>query len=167
MHIKQAKIPVLLAHPQNNRFIFLEKVERNSILYIFRDGHISLDLAWMADCAGFEVIVVDDRQIFANRERFPMATDVRVVPYANSFNNIKFGNGDFVVIVTCGHLYDLEVLREVFPQSPEYIGMVGSRRKKGMIYEQLKKEGISQQRLDEVHAPVGLDIRAETPPKFP
>ena len=75
----------------------------------------------------------------------------------------ELGIGDFVVIVTRGHLHDLEVLREVIAKEPEYIGMIGSRRKKTMIFDQLKKEGITQKRLDEVYAPVGLDIRAQTP----
>ena len=65
--------------------------------------------------------------------------------------------------MTRGHVHDLDVLREAIHQSPRYIGMIGSRRKKAMIFDQFQKEGVSQQRLDEVHAPVGLDIRAETP----
>lgn len=122
-----------------------------------------MDLAWMAERVEFQIFVVDDREAFASRERFPMALDVWAVPYKEALKDVQLGHDDFVVIVTRGHLHDLDVLREVIVQAPRYIGMIGSRRKKAMIFNQLQKEGISQQSLDEIHAPIGLDIRAETP----
>jgi len=161
--IERELITKLISHPKGEGFLFFEPLRRSSTLYIFGGGHISLDLAWMAEHVGFQVIVVDDRKAFANRDRFPMALDVWAVPYKEALMDVKLGNDDFVVIVTRGHLFDLEVLREVIIQSPDYIGMIGSRRKKAMIFGQLQKEGISQKRLDAVHAPIGLDIKAETP----
>lgn len=161
--IQSGQIATLISHPNDEGFLFLEPLRRVSTLYIFGGGHISLDLAWMADRVGFQVIVVDDRKAFANRDRFPMALDVRAVHYKEALKDVELGKDDFVVIVTRGHLFDLDVLREVIAQSPDYIGMIGSRRKKAMIFGQLQKEGISQKRLDAVYAPIGLDIKAETP----
>lgn len=161
--IEKGKIPALIVDPEGEGFLFVEPLKRSSILYIFGGGHISLDLAWMAERVEFQIIVVDDREAFASRERFPMALDVWAMPYTEALKDAQLGHDDFVVIVTRGHLHDLDVLREVIVQAPQYIGMIGSRRKKAMIFNQLQKEGISQQILDEIHAPIGLDIRAETP----
>jgi xanthine dehydrogenase accessory factor len=156
-------IPAFIIHPEGKGFLFVEPLKRSSTLYIFGGGHISLDLTWLAERVEFQVIVVDDREAFASRERFPMALDVWAMAYKEALKDLQLGHDDFVVIVTRGHLHDLDVLREVIVPSPRYVGMIGSRRKKAMIFNQLQKEGISQQRLDEIHAPVGLDIRAETP----
>jgi xanthine dehydrogenase accessory factor len=161
--IANGRIPGLLALPKGEGFLFVEPLERSPALYIFGGGHISLDLAWIADRVGFRAIVLDDREEFANRERFPMACQVRAAPFKEILKETEIGKDDFVVIVTRGHIHDLDVLREVIAGPARYIGMIGSQRKKKMIFSELLKEGVSQERLDEVHAPIGLDIRAETP----
>lgn len=161
--IVTGNIPGLLAHPQGEGFLFLEPLKPSPALYLFGGGHISLDLAWMADRVGFRVIVLDDREEFANRGRFPMAHEVWAVRFEEALQKVAIGNDDFVVIVTRGHIHDLDVLRGVIARPAAYIGMIGSRRKKAMIFDQLLKEGIPRERLDEVHAPIGLDIHAETP----
>ena len=143
--------------------IYVEPLKRSPYLYIFGGGHISLDLAWIADRIDFQIIVIDDREDFANRERFPMAMDIEVGPFEEVLNTLDLGSEDYVVIVTRGHLHDMSVLREVLKQSPRYVGMIGSRRKKALIFEQLLKEGVSSELLDQVHAPIGIDIDAETP----
>ena len=161
--IENGQIATLFPHPNGEGFLFLEPLRQSSLLYIFGGGHISLDLSWMAERVGFQVIVVDDRKAFAHRDRFPMALDIWAVPYKEALKDVELGKNDFVVIVTRGHLFDLDVLREVIVQSPDYIGMIGSSRKKAIIFGRLLKEGISQKRLESVHAPIGLDIKAETP----
>lgn len=161
--VVRGNTPGLIAHPRGEGFLFVEPLRRSSTLYLFGGGHISLDLAWMADRVGFRVVVLDDREEFANRERFPMAHEVRAVPFKEALREVRIGEDDFVVIVTRGHIHDLDVLREVIARPPLYIGMIGSRRKKAMVFDQLLKEGVPQARLDEVHAPIGMDIRAETP----
>jgi xanthine dehydrogenase accessory factor len=161
--VAQGEKPALLSVPGHDEYLFAEPVERPSILHIFGGGHISLDLAWIAHRVGFEVIIIDDREDFANRERFPMATEVRTLPFEEAVREVELGQRDYVVIVTRGHLHDLVVLRQAIEQSPAYIGMIGSRRKKAMIFDQLRKEGVSQEQLDRVYAPIGLKIKAETP----
>ena len=101
----------LLDYQEGEGYIFLEHMTRPPTLYIFGGGHISLCLAWIAHRVGFEVIVLDERSAFANRERFPMASEVRVVPYTDAFKNLKLGTNDFVAIITHGHSHDLKVLR--------------------------------------------------------
>ncbi len=155
--------PGLVACSGGDEYLFVEPIERSSNLHIFGGGHISLEVAWFAHRVGFEVIVIDDREEFANRERFPMATEVRALPFEESVREIGLGPRDYVVIVTRGHLHDLVVLRQAIEQSPAYIGMIGSRRKKAMVFDQLRKEGVSQEQLDRVYAPIGLKIKAETP----
>jgi xanthine dehydrogenase accessory factor len=76
---------------------------------------------------------------------------------------MRFGPHDDVVIVTRGHMHDLNILRRTLKSSPRYIGMIGSRRKNRMIFEKLLEEGVSQERIDQVHAPIGIAIQAETP----
>ena len=149
--------------PGEEGLLYLEPLKAAPLLHIFGGGHISVDLAWFAHRVGFQVVVVDDREEFANRERFPMAVAVKARPYGEVLATTGFGEDDYVVIVTRGHLYDLDVLRGVVRENTRYTGMIGSRRKRAMIYEQLLKEGVPQERLDRVHAPIGLDIGAETP----
>jgi len=161
--VVRVKKPALLPVPGQDDRLYAEPIERPSVLHIFGGGHVSLDVAWIAHRVGFEVVIIDDREEFANRERFPMAAEIRPLPFEEAFKGTELGPGDYVVIVTRGHLYDLVVLREAINQSPAYIGMIGSRRKKAMIYDQLTKEGVSQAQLDLVYAPIGLDIHAETP----
>jgi len=161
--LETGDVPAFFISDGNKGALFLESLTTAPILYIFGGGHISLDLAWFAQRAEFQVVVIDDRKEFANRERFPMALDVKARPYKDVLDQYNFGDDDYVVIVTRGHLYDLEVLREILAQTPGYIGMIGSRRKKKIIYDQLEKEGILKSRLDDVHAPIGIDIKAATP----
>jgi xanthine dehydrogenase accessory factor len=155
--------PDLLSLPGQADRLYIEPIQRPSAVHIFGGGHVSLDVAWFAHRVGFEVVIIDDREEFANRERFPMAAEIRALSFEEAFKGAVFGPRDYVVIVTRGHLHDLVVLRRALEQSPAYIGMIGSRRKKAMIYEQLLKEGVSKEKLDGVYAPIGLDIRAETP----
>ncbi len=155
--------PDLLSLPGQSDRLYVEPIQRPSVVHIFGGGHVSLDVAWFAHRVGFEVVIIDDREEFANRERFPMATEIRTLSFDEAFKGVVFGPRDYLVIVTRGHLHDLVALRRAMEQSPAYIGMIGSRRKKAMIYEQLLKEGVSQKKLDGVYAPIGLAIRAETP----
>jgi xanthine dehydrogenase accessory factor len=161
--VEKGRVPVLLPLTGKEHQIYFEPIELPSTLYLFGGGHISLDLAWIAHRLGDEIIVVDDREEFANRERFPMATHLLVQAFDTALERITFGPHDDVVIVTRGHMYDLEILRQALKSSPRYIGMIGSRRKNRMIFEKLLEEGISQSQLDQVHAPIGLKIQAETP----
>jgi xanthine dehydrogenase accessory factor len=153
----------LVDAPDGEGQVFIDPLFATSRLFIFGGGHVSLELAYMAVRVGFEVAIVEDREDFATRERFPMADRLIVSPYDQAFDRIDLQPWDSLVIVTRGHLHDMTVLREALKYQTGYVGMIGSKRKKKAIYDHLIKEGVSQKELDRVHSPIGLKIMAETP----
>ena len=142
--------------------IFVEPILPQPVLYIFGGGHVSIALANAAHTAGFAIGVIDDRESFANRERFPMAGEV-YTSYEEAFEKIKPTASTYMVIVTRGHKDDMRVLGWAVSTSPRYIGMIGSKRKVISVYRALEKDGVSPEQFAGVHAPVGLDIGALTP----
>jgi xanthine dehydrogenase accessory factor len=148
------------------RGVYLEAHRAPPELVIVGAGHIARPLCRIGAMLGFRVRVLDDRPAFATRERFPEADEVRRADFSNPFRDVPIGPATHLVLVTRGHKYDFEALRDVLrrPQSPAYVGMVGSRRRTRAALEQLaREEGIAPERLKAVHAPVGLDVHAETP----
>ena len=143
--------------------IFIEPVVPAAELYIFGAGHISLSLAKAARLAGFEITVVDDRESYANLQRFPEAKAVHADDYDSVLPKLNPGENSYLVIVTRGHRDDMRVLRWAVTTCAKYIGMIGSQRKVLAIYKELQKEGIARQTLERVHAPIGLDIGAILP----
>jgi xanthine dehydrogenase accessory factor len=142
--------------------IFVEPILPQPMLYIFGGGHISIALASAAATAGFAIGVIDDRESFANPERFPMAREI-YYSFEDAFTKIKPSASTFMVIVTRGHKDDMLVLRWAVGTTARYIGMIGSKRKVLSVYHALEKEGIAADKFAHVHAPVGLDIGALTP----
>jgi xanthine dehydrogenase accessory factor len=143
--------------------IIIEPVQIASRLYIFGAGHVSQFLAKIANLVDFNVVVIDDREDFANRERFPEADEVIVDDFKNVMNRLTYSGEEYVVILTRGHKHDREVLEETVKKDTRYIGMIGSKRKIKMIFEHLKEKGFPESSLKKVHAPIGIDINAETP----
>jgi xanthine dehydrogenase accessory factor len=155
---------LLMAEVQGEKKkFFLEPIIAPSHLYIFGAGHVSLYLCALAKTVGFQVTVLDDRAEFADRRRFPDADDLVVRPFDQMLKDFPIEPNAFVVIVTRGHLHDHMVLREVLKNPPRYIGMIGSRHKKEIIFTALRQEGFSEDLIQSIHTPIGLDIRAETP----
>ena len=142
--------------------IFVEPILPQPRLYIFGGGHVSLALARTAHLAGFAIGVVDDRETFANASRFPMAMDI-FTSYENAFERLHPCAATYIVIVTRGHKEDMRVLEWAIATLARYIGMIGSRRKVIEIYKALENQGVPGERLERVHAPVGLEIGALTP----
>jgi len=134
-------------------------------LVIVGAGHIALPMARMGAELGFRVWVLDDRPDFATRERFPSAHRVMRADFSDPFRDVSIHRHTHVLLVTRGHRYDYECLVEILrnPARPAYIGMIGSRRRVRATFLQLLDDGIPKERLGEIHAPVGLDIGAETP----
>jgi xanthine dehydrogenase accessory factor len=117
----------------------------------------------MSKMAGFEVVVLDDRPQFANRERFPEADEIIAEEFEFSLPKLMVNRSSYLVIVTRGHAYDQEVLEWAVKTEARYLGMIGSRRKIQMVYASLKEKGVPAEKLERVHAPIGLDIGALTP----
>ncbi len=142
--------------------VFVEPLVHPGRVHLAGAGHVAYAVAGIAALVGFEVVVMDDRQEFANKERYPLAREVRVL---ESFDNCigKLGPDDYLIIVTRGHLHDREVLAQALRTSAGYIGMIGSRRKRAAVYESLRQEGFTDADLDRVNCPIGLSIGADTP----
>lgn len=134
-------------------------------LVIVGAGHVARPLCQVGAMLGFRVTVLDDRPEFATRERFPDAAEVRRADFADPFRGIPITRRTYLVLVTRGHKYDFEALRGVLhqPEVPAYVGMIGSRRRTRAALDALAREGIGIDRLSAVHAPIGLDVGAETP----
>src|SRR5438874_8418271 len=143
--------------------IFIEPVLPPASLYIFGAGHVALSLYKTAKAAGFDVHIVDDRESYANRERFPDAKEVIAEDFDQVMARVTPNETSYIVIVTRGHHDDMRVLRWAVQTQARYIGMIGSNRKTISIFRELVKEGIPEQLFERVHAPVGFDIGAITP----
>lgn len=142
----------------------VEPVCSRGTVFIFGAGHVSLELAWLTSRIEFRTVVLDDRSEFANRERFSMADEVHVTAgFHNALQGLPIGAESYIVIVTRGHSHDKTVLAQALRTSAGYIGMIGSRRKRGQVYGALLDEGFTKESLERVHCPIGLEIGAETP----
>jgi xanthine dehydrogenase accessory factor len=146
------------------RRFWVDVIRNSGVVYIFGAGHISREVNDLAQRVGFSTVVLDDRQEFANRQRFSAPAELVLL---ESFDDCLKGlslNGDsYVVIVTRGHVYDKTVLAQSLRTGARYIGMIGSARKKETIYKALLAEGFTQEDLKRVHCPIGLKMETETP----
>jgi xanthine dehydrogenase accessory factor len=145
--------------------IFVEPILGSTTVYVFGGGHIAVPLVQFAKVLDFAVVVVDDRKEFANKERFPMADEVKLGDFLEVTESIDFHADDCVVIVTHGHQHDEVVLKQCLSKKsvPTYIGMIGSKRKVATTFSRLREQGVPGERLSTVRAPIGLDIGAQTP----
>jgi xanthine dehydrogenase accessory factor len=131
-------------------------------LFIIGAGHVGHHLARIASDVGFRIHVVDDREKFANAERFPGA-DVVVQSIPEWLHRSDIPASAYVVVVTRGHQHDLDAMRALAARDLKYLGLIGSRAKVARIYDALLAEGMPAECLQRVHAPIGLDIGAVTP----
>jgi len=143
--------------------VFVEPVVPQPKLFVFGAGHISKSLCQVASIAGFWTAVADNRESFANRERFPQADEVHAAEYEELFPKLEFNSSSYIVIVTRGHRDDLRVMREALKTPARAISMIGSKRKVLGVVRELEKEGVPLDAFDRVFAPMGLDIGAITP----
>lgn len=144
--------------------VFIEPIEPSPAVYVFGAGHVGQFVGRVAHEAGFRVHIIDDREKFANRERFPDAAEIVVDDIPNWLTRTHLPPSAYAVIVTRGHRHDLDTLRALAPRNLRYLGLIGSRAKVKRIYDVLVEDasvGIDQ--LEKVHAPIGLDIGAVTP----
>ena len=143
--------------------VFIEPILSPPALYIFGGGHIALALTKMGKLVGFNITVIDDRAEFAHAERFPEAEVILAEDFTKSFPQVKIDKSSYIVIVTHGHQHDEVVLEWAVGTPARYIGMIGSKTKNETIYSHLLAKGITREQLDRVHAPIGLEIGAQTP----
>jgi len=133
-------------------------------LFLIGAGHVAACTAEAAARVGFRIIVMDDRNEFANQERFPQADEIKVLSsFADCFKEYDIDEDCFLVIVTRGHMHDMEVLDQALRTKAGYIGMIGSRKKRNAIYANLMDKGVKEAQLEQVRCPIGMAIEADTP----
>jgi xanthine dehydrogenase accessory factor len=142
--------------------VFVEPILPQPVVYLFGGGHVSMAVAKAAFAAGFGIAVVDDRESFANKERFPMAQDVHT-SYEDAFEKMHPNAATYLVIVTRGHKEDMRVLAWAVRTEARYIGMIGSKRKVLSVYKALEEDGYRSEEFECVYAPMGLEIGALSP----
>ena len=143
--------------------VYIEPIEPSPELYIVGAGHVGFHLARLAHEVGFRVHVIDDREKFANRERFPTAVEIVAEDIPSWLARTALPSHAYAVIVTRGHTNDLAALRALAPRELRYLGLIGSRAKVARIYDALADANMASEFLARVHAPIGLDIGAVTP----
>jgi xanthine dehydrogenase accessory factor len=143
--------------------LFVDPLPGAQRLIIIGAGHVGQALADLGAMLGFHVIVIDDRGAFANRERFPTAAEIIVRPFEKAIDSLKLDRSSYVVAVTRGHAFDEIALRAALKQKPGYVGMIGSKRRVRATLDRIEADGVDKSVLEQVHAPIGLHIGAETP----
>ncbi len=142
--------------------VFVEPILPQPMLYLFGGGHVSMAVAKAASAAGFGIGVVDDREAFANKERFPMAQEI-YTSYEEAFEKLHPNVVSYLVIVTRGHKEDMRVLAWAVRTEARYVGMIVSKRKVLSVYKALENEGYKAKEFERVYAPMGLEIGALSP----
>jgi xanthine dehydrogenase accessory factor len=167
--LKMNKPEVMVIHPEiesaswKKMEVLLEPIHSEPTVFIFGAGHVSQQLAPLVKRVSFKVVVIDDREMFANHERFPEADEVLVSEFEKCFDQLSIDDSSYIVIVTRGHLYDGFVLEQAVQTNAHYIGMIGSKKKIHTLYQNLMRKGISKETLNKVYAPIGIKINSETP----
>lgn len=142
--------------------VFIEVFKKRAKLVLIGGGHVNFAIYNFAKHLHFDMVIIDDREEWANTERFPEA-EVIVDNISRALDGYSTDQNTFIVIATRGHLFDREALKIAINKTAKYIGMIGSRKKVKETFEALKKEGIEQEKLNRVYSPIGLDLGAETP----
>jgi xanthine dehydrogenase accessory factor len=143
--------------------VYIEPLEATPMLYVIGAGHVGYHLGRLAHTIGFRTHVLDDREKFANRERFPHANDITVETIPDWLHRAEIPSSAYVVVVTRGHTHDLDAMRALAARDLRYLGLIGSKAKVKRISDALLAEGMPPECLQRVHAPVGLDIGAVSP----
>ena len=154
----------LSRHPERTGNIFAEQINSSGKVYIFGGGHVAQELVPVLAHVGFRCVVMDDREEFTKKELFPGAEEVICGDLQNIGGYLTIGNDDYVCVMTRGHAYDTVVQAQVLKCRPTYCGVIGSAFKAAGVRKTLKeKYGLSDDELDLVTTPIGLNIKGETP----
>ena len=142
---------------------FVEAYTTPPTLVLAGGGHVSKAISGIAKTLGFRIFIIDDREEFSNPERFPEAEQTVVSDYASGFEKLPIGTNSFIVIATRGHRYDAAATAAAMRTPASYVGLLGSRRKTILIFEELFAEGFTMEQVQSVRSPIGLSISARTP----
>lgn len=144
--------------------VFFDVMASPPKLIVVGAGHIAVPVVKMAKILDFKVTVIDDRLLFANRERFPDADEILVGEMAATLKEQAITPSTYIVLITRGHKYDEPCLRHIIHSPAKYIGMIGSKRRVKACFQRFRdEERIAEEVMQRVYAPIGLDIDTETP----
>jgi xanthine dehydrogenase accessory factor len=147
----------------NDKWFYYEQPGRRNVIYIIGGGHVSLALSKIMKELDFKIVVLDNRRAINTMKHNVYADELRFVDYENIEKYIPDGSNVYVVIMTFAHKYDIIVLRQTIRKRIKYLGMMGSENKVHKAFEVLKNEGVDEDILNNVYAPVGLEINSSTP----
>ncbi|HHT9110964.1 MAG TPA: XdhC family protein, partial [Candidatus Brocadiaceae bacterium] len=148
---------------RDGKEIFVEGYTSPPTIVLMGGGHVSKAVSMLAATLEFRIYVIDDRPEFASKERFPEAADVVVADFDKGLEKIPINPNTYIVVATRGHRYDDMALSAAVQTRARFIGLMGSKRKTLEIYKSLIQTNVPLERLQEVHAPIGLNIGARTP----
>ena len=161
---KSQLVSVAVPEVGANLEIFFEVLPAPPRLIVVGAGHIAVPLVKMAKVLDFHVTVIDDRLLYANRERFPDADDVVVGDMAQMLKEMTITSSCYIILITRGHAYDEPCLRQIMYSDAKYIGMIGSRRRIKACFQRFRdEEKVTEEAIERIYAPIGLDIATETP----
>ncbi len=143
--------------------VFLDPLKQAPPLIIFGAGHIGSALSPVGKMLGFAVTVVDNRPEFATKEKLPQADHVVCDDYEKALEQLTFSDTTYIVILTHRHAHDMEILEYCVRQPFHYLGMIGSRNKVAKAFDKLKEEGIDEETIGRINAPVGIDLGGNAP----
>ena len=161
---KSQMVSLLIPEIATKLEVFFEVMPAPAKLIVVGAGHIAVPLVRIAKVLEFHVTVIDDRLLYANRERFPDADDILVGDMAQMLKEMTLTPSCYIVLITRGHAYDEPCLRQIIHSQAKYIGMIGSRRRIKACFQRFRdEEKVAEEVIDRVYAPIGLDIATETP----
>jgi xanthine dehydrogenase accessory factor len=167
-HIQtQRRAELAIRVPHEGRTIqYLLRIEPTPTLLIAGAGHVGAALARLAVGLDFRTLVLDDRADLLTAERLPPPIEPLTGDIAERLRSWPINANTYVVIVTRGHRHDEQALKAVIDSPARYVGMIGSRRKIGLIFADLAELGVAREQIERVHAPIGLNIGALTVPEL-
>ena len=166
MEVLEKDAPGVFRWQEGAVWVFMDAVQPRPTLLIAGAGHVGQALCHLGKWLGFDIAIVDDRADFASEERLPEADQIIIGDIAEELRKYPVDHLTYAVIVTRGHQHDEDALHSVIESNARYIGLIGSRRKIKLIYDDLREMGIPEERLAQVYAPIGLDINSKTVPEI-
>lgn len=142
---------------------YAEPLYQEGVVYVFGGGHVSRALCPMLSATDFRVVVYEDNEEFAKKEFFETAEKVVCAEFTKINDNISITEGDYAVVLTRGHKSDNEVIRQILSKCPSYLGVIGSRKKVGVMSDYLRNCGFDEEDIKAINSPIGLEIGAVTP----
>jgi xanthine dehydrogenase accessory factor len=149
--------------PERSRDVFCLPLPIGERAIIFGGGHCAQALAPLLHTVGFRVTIFEEREEYGCRENFPTAERIIVGDYTRIADWLAFTAEDYIVIMTNGHSFDLEVQDQVLRGDFAYVGVIGSRKKTAAVNQKLRERGVSEEAIARVHTPIGMSIKAVTP----